>query len=358
MFGRCVTAARRVLCIMVLPCLLPFGLWAGESIDVSVWEPPFDFENASRTTTYRPLDRATRRWRFCISYPHLKDPYWFSVNFGMTMEAKRLGAGFRLVEAGGYPFLSRQIALIRDCLATGPDALVVGTVSFNGLTPLLRTISPDVPVIAAVNDIHREGIVAKVGVSWVEMGHRTGAFLAARHPRGTAPARIALFPGPHDPEWVAFELKGFSAAIADSALQIVAMRRGDTGKEIQRNLVEDVLEETRDLDYIVGTAPTAEAAVSLLRENDLAERIAIVSFYLTHGIYRGIRRGKILAAPTDSPVRQGRLALEVATRVLEGKLIHPHLGPEIVMVDQSNVDEIDPLDSLAPVSFSPVFEIP
>jgi len=60
--------------------------WALEA-----WSPPFDFRSPTTTITYRPLERASRKWRICASYPHLKDSYWLSVNYGMVEEAKRLG---------------------------------------------------------------------------------------------------------------------------------------------------------------------------------------------------------------------------------------------------------------------------
>ncbi len=324
---------------------------------LNVWEPPFDYLNKPRLMQHTPLEKAQKPWRLCISYPHLKDSYWLSVNYGMVEEARRLGVSFRLFEAGGYPNLANQIKQIKKCVDHGADALIVGTVSFGGLTQEIIRIAKKIPVIAAVNDIDSRGISAKIGVSWVEMGAKTGAWLASRHPAGTRPVRIALFPGPKGPEWVNFVMRGFEKAIAGSAVEVVVTSRGDTGKEIQRNLVEEVLENYSSLDYIVGTAVTAEAAIGILRQRRHAKNPAIISFYFTHGVFRGIRRGRILAAPTDSPVLQGRLSIEQAVRVLENKVRHKHIGPEIFTISKTNFTGIDPRLSLAPASFSPIFEL-
>ena len=68
--------------------------------------------------------------RSCASYPHLKDSYWLSVNYGMVEEARRLGIALTVVEAGGYPNLARQIEQIKQCTAAGKvDILLVGTIS-------------------------------------------------------------------------------------------------------------------------------------------------------------------------------------------------------------------------------------
>lgn len=328
-----------------------------EGWQAEVWDPPFDYRAPSRVVEYRPAEPASRKWTVCVSYPHLKDSYWMSVNFGMVEEARRLGIALRLVEAGGYPNLERQRNQIKNCVADGADVLVVGTVSFRGLTDTIEEIAKTVPVVAAVNDIADEGISAKTGVSWVTMGARAGEFLADRHPRGSPAVKVAWFPGPSGAGWVAFVEEGFRDAIADSAVEVVVTKFGDTGKEIQLILIEEALEEAPDIDYIVGSAVTAEAAVGVLRARDLKGQIKIVADYFTHAVFRGIKRGRILAAPTDFPVLQGRLAIDQAVRVLEGTLKYPHAGPEIRMVTPETVDEIGTAGSLAPASFTPTFTV-
>ena len=132
--------------------------------------------------------------------PHLKDSYWLSVNYGMVEEAKRLGVALRVVEAGGYPNLERQIAQITEC-ARDADILALGAVSFDGLTEAVLAISQQIPVLAVVNDIADPGISAKAAVSWVTMGAVTGAYLASLHPAGTPPVKVAWFPGPRQSQW-------------------------------------------------------------------------------------------------------------------------------------------------------------
>lgn len=318
---------------------------------------PFDYASPAIATDYTPLDKAGQKWRICVAYPHLKDAYWLGVNYGMVQEATQLGVGFRLVEAGGYPNLDRQIEQIKACVAQGADALIVGTVSFDGLTPTLVQIAKTMPVIAAVNDIADAGITAKSGVSWREMGLAAAQVIAKSHPKGSAPVRLAWFPGTKGAGWVRFVEEGFRAGLADSSAQIVVVKYGDTGREIQLNLVEEVLDTYPDIDYLVGSGPMAEAAVSILRERGLAERIGIVSDYMTPAVLRGIKRGKILAAPDDFPVLQGKLAVEQAVRAIEGSLTLRHAGPRITTVSMHNVSAIDQNGTVAPASFIPVFDM-
>ena len=349
-------AAKALLVALTLAGAAP-QVSGAETWRLETWDTPFDFRSPSRVIDYEPLDKASRKWTVCASYPHLKDSYWMSVNYGMVEETRRLGVAFKLVEAGGYPNLERQRAQIKQCVASGADVLVVGTVSFKGLTDTILEIAKDIPVVSAVNDISDEGISAKAGVSWVDMGAGPGEFLARLHPRGSAPVKVAWFPGPNGAGWVPFVEEGFLNAIAGSAIEVAVTKSGDTGKEIQLILIEEAIQEQPDIDYIVGSAVTAEAAVSILRARGLTGEIKVIADYFTHPVYRGIKRRRILAAPTDFPVLQGRLAIDQAIRILEGKLTVKHAGPAIEMVTPENVDVIGPKASLAPASFLPTFTV-
>lgn len=343
----------------IIPALLLFLPYALRAEDwrVRYWDPPFDYSQPAGSAAYTPLDHAAQPWRFCIAYPHLKDAYWLSVNYGMVDEARRLGVKFRLVEAGGYPNLQRQIEQIEDCVSKGADGLIVGAVSFEGLSDMFERLSKSIPVIASVNDVADRGITAKVGISWYDMGAAAARVVAEAHPAGGDPARVAWLPGPEGAGWVKFVDAGFRDVLRDSSAQIVETLYGDTGLEIQVRLVEDVLEAHPDIDYIVGSAPTAEAAVSILRERHLENRIAIVSDYMTHAVMRGVQRGKIIAAPTDYPVFQGRLSIEMAVRAVENSLILQHAGPGIAVIRANSGETVRVSETFAPASFVPVFEV-
>ena len=329
---------------------------AADNWRLQVPRTAFDYGSGLESLDYAPLEHAGQNWHLCIAYPHLKDAYWLSVNYGMVEEAARLGVSFKLVEAGGYPNLQRQIQQTEKCVADGADALIVGTVSFAGLTATVERIAASVPVIAAVNDIADAGITAKVGVSWTEMGAEAGRIIAARHPKGAPEVKVAWFPGPEKAGWVGFVEEGFRAAIADSSAEVAVTKYGDTGREIQVRLVEEALDEVPDLNYIAGSAPAAEAAVSVLRARGLQGQVEVVSDYMTHAVYRGVLRDRIVAAPTDFPVLQGRLAVEMAVRAIEGRLQVKHAGPAIRIFDRSTMagDLLD--QTLAPASFVPVFD--
>lgn len=351
------TALRSTIATMLasLALVLSSPASLGASQQLMRWEPPFA---AARGTIVRhvPARPATRPWVLCAVFPHIKDAYWLGVNFGMIDEARRLGVEVRFLEAGGYPNLDRQRDQIRSCgMDPVVDALIVGAVSFDGLSALLQEMAQRVPVLATVNDIADDGIAAKVGVNWYDMGRAAGDYLVRHTASAREPVPIAWFPGPQGAGWVPFVDRGFRDAIAGSRIVIQATAWGDTAKALQRNLVQNMLDAHPDIRYLVGNALMAEAAVSVLRERGRQDRVSIVSTYFTPAVYRGIVRGRILAAPTDAPVLQGRLSIGQAVDLLEQRPVARHVGPVVRIVDSASLKRVALDDSLPPSLFAPQF---
>lgn len=323
---------------------------------VEVWNPPFDMSSPRTELKYVPLEKAAKRWDICVSFPHMKDAYWMAVNYGVVDESRRLGVKMQLVEAGGYTNLPKQISQIEDCVAAGADAVVIGAISFDGLNNVVAEIrKKGIPVIDVINGMSAKDLSAKSLVSFGEMGAKAGEYLVKKHPQGSKIAKVAWFPGPPGAGWVEAGNKGFLEAVQKGAITVLATKYGDTGKETQGKLVEDTLEAFSDIDYIVGTAVTAEAAQSILRARGLDKKIKILSYYFTPGVYQGIKRNRILAAPTDSPVVQGRTAIDQAIRILEEKPYEKHVGPALYVIDPSNINTFDRNTSLAPDGFKATF---
>lgn len=326
------------------------------SVELVRWEPPFSYSGRPTRFDLPPPDIATRPWQLCLVFPHIKDAYWQAVNYGVIDEARRLGVSLRIFEAGGYPNIDRQRALLRECAAMPKtDAIILGTVSFYGLSDIIEEIGRHKPVLATVNDIANDGLSAKVGVPYHEMGYQIGRYLAELHRDAASSVEIAWFPGPSKAGWVPFVDRGFREAIKGSRISIIAVGWGDTDKTLQRNLVQSTLDQYPRVKYLVGNAMMAEAAVSILRERGLEGRIGIASTYLTPGVYRGIVRRKILASPTDSPVVQARLSIDQAVCILEKRPFEKHMGPVIKILTQDNLDEVPPEESMPPPTFSPQF---
>ncbi len=365
---RCPDRCRRsvfrwfILVCLVLAWAAPVGLKADEAwypLAVDVWTPPFNEAMQRQSQQYTPLEKASKRWRIRVFIPHLKDAYWLGVNFGLIDEARRLGISLTIQEAGGYGHLAVQRQQIEAALSETPDGLIIGAISLEGLNDLVaQAADKGIPVIDLINGMSSKQIAARTAVSFKDMGFEAGSFLQKLQSQLGRPVNVAWFPGPENAGWVQAGDAGFKAAIQDSAIEIVDTRYGDTGSVAQGKLIEDVLDRHADtLDFIVGTAVTAEVAVKILRTRGLTEKIKIIAYYYGPGVHRGIRRGQILAAPSDRPVLQARIATDVIVRILEGQDYFRHVAPKVVVVDRNNIRTWDSASTLAPRGFRPIFSV-
>jgi len=326
-------------------------------VEVDVWEPPFANTLQRGIESYAPLKKAQRKWRIHVFIPHLKDAYWLGVNYGFIDEARRLGVKLSIFEAGGYDRLHIQRRQIEEGLAQKPDGLIVGAISYDGLNDILQNLHDSgTPIVDSINGISPKVITARVAADFRDLGLQTGAYLIRLQEKSEKPLSVAWFPGPKGAGWVEAGDRGFKTAIQESSVRIVASQYGDTGIAVQKKLVGTVLDRHADvLDVVVGTAATAEAAVKVLKRRGLSKRIKVLSYYYSPGVHRGIRRGKILAAPTDQPVLQARIAVDVMVRILEKKNYFKHSAPRVMLVDGGNVKQWDSTSTLAPRGFRPIF---
>jgi protein TorT len=81
----------------------------------------------------------------------------------------------------------------------------------------------------------------------------------------------------------------------------------------------------------------------------------VLSYYFGAGVYRGIQRGTIVAAPTDQPAIQAKLSVDLMVRVLEGKTYFRHVSATVILVDSRSLPTFDLSSSLASPGFRPIF---
>ena len=342
--------------------LLTGNIQAGKiwyPVEVDVWEPPFNTQQLRTQRQYTPLDKSSHRWNICVSIPHLKDAYWTAVNYGLIAEARRLDVGLSLYEAGGYEHLDVQREQLEECLANDTDGLIISAISQDGLQDLVKTAADrGIPVLDLINGMSSAHLDARVAVDFRDTGFQAGTYLRELHPDSDQPVRVAWFPGPDGAAWVAAGNAGFKDALKGSPIEIISTRMGDTGLATQSQLIERVLDEHTDtLDYIVGTAVTAEAAVDSLRRRGLSKQIKVLSYYYSPAVHRGIKRGNILAAPSDQQALQARIAVDVMVRMLEKQDYLKHVAPRVVLIEGSMQRDWDSSTTLAPRGFRPIFSI-
>jgi protein TorT len=297
--------------------------------------------------------------KICAVYPHLKDSYWLSINFGMTEQAKQRSIELKILEAGGYQNTDEQLRQIEQCIHWQARAILVGSVNFEQLNQKLAQVNQHTPIFALVNEIATPNISGRTGVSWYQMGYKLGEYLVNYHKKNSrsTPAKLAWFPGPKSGGGSVQSTKGLKVAIANSPIEIITIQHGLNEKITQFSLLKNTLQKYNNIDYLAGNAVMAEMAINEVAHLPKTQQPQILSHYLSHGVYRGIKRHKILMANSDQMVLQGRMAIDQAVDYLQTGNIETQQAPRIITIDQSNINKISEELSLSPSYFKPLYSI-
>lgn len=316
------------------------SLWlslACQSLLAAEWFP-YPVQADGRILDYRPLPAAAQPWRICALLPHGKDRYWWGVAWGLDQEAQRLGVRLGIYEAGGYEHGDVQLEQFDRCVAEGADAFVVASINTYDLCSAAKVqLQAGRPVIDLINRLDCTGLSAHSRVDFADMTRATLDYLV--RVSGGRPIRVGWLPGPADAGWVQDAERGLREALAGKAITLAHGGYGPVDRSRQAKLVRELLKQHPQLDYLIGNAEAAAFAAQLVRNTGSGAQV--LSFYATERVLEQIREGQVLAAPTDSPVIQARVALDLAVRGLHGEKLPQLVSPQIEMLDAASLRHFD-----------------
>ncbi|VXC09885.1 TMAO reductase system periplasmic protein TorT [Pseudomonas sp. 8Z] len=311
--------------------------FAYQSLQAAEWFP-YPVEVDGRMQDYRPVKQAAAPWRICALLPHGKDRYWWGVAWGLSQESKRLGLRLGIYEAGGYEHAVVQREQFEQCVAQGAEAFVLAGINTYDLCPIVeQQIKAGRPVIDLVNRLECPGVSAHSRVDFANMARATLEYVVQRSV-GRA-VRVGWLPGPADAGWVQDAERGLRDALAGTSVTLAHGGYGPVDRSRQAQLVRELFKQQPQLDYLIGNAEAAAFAAQLVKNT--GAKTQVLSFYATERVLEQIREGQVLAAPTDSPVIQARIALDLAVRGLQGETLPKLVSPKIEMLDAATLGHFD-----------------
>ncbi len=326
---------KLLLATLLLPGLLAAQAERGSGPEVLV---------DGKLQRYAFLTKANKPWRLCVLLPHGKDIYWWGVSWGADEQAKQLGVQLGIYQAGGYEHLETQRQQWRECQRLGADAYILGAIQASALRPEIdAALASNKPVVDLINGI--DGAVsARSLVSFSEMAAAATQYLLRTHQ--SREFSLAWFPGPTGARWVDDGSAGLAAALRGTPVRLLDGGHGATDAKTQTTLVRALLDRHPRPDAMLGNAVAIEFASRLYAQRP-PPRPKLVAYYATENVIKHIRDGKMEAAPTDQPVLQARIAIDLAVRALQGQAIPKLVSPRIEVLDGARLKTFD-LRSLIP----------
>ncbi|MCL1137783.1 TMAO reductase system periplasmic protein TorT [Shewanella pneumatophori] len=305
----------------------------------------------SKALSLSPLKKAQQAWRICVLVPHLKDTYWTGINYGLVQQAEKLGLQLSLYEAGSYYGLDKQLSQLDNCMQQDFDAIIIGSVSPNLLKDYAKPITK--PITALVNRLSHDKVTTRIGVNWYQMGVK-----AAEHVKQVAnkPMTIALLTGPDKLGGSDSVEQGLIATLKGSQVTVSAVHHADNNRNLYRDELEALLDKQTP-DYILGSAVAIEAGISIVRQYQLTDKVKLISSYLSPAVLRGIYRGKVEFSNDDQVVLQGKLAVDITVRELQGAKPFGDIGPEIQSIYPDHINPNVLKTSLPPADYYPIYRV-
>lgn len=350
--------------VTALSTLLAAGILSGsaalaaESLEKFPVELVIDGKTQEADWHLIKKEEITKPWNICVLFPHLKDSYWVATDYGVADEIERTGTAMTLYEAGGYTNLSTQLSQMDNCIAQKFDGIILGAISADGVGPLVeKATKAGIPVIDFINGVNSPAVSAHALVSFYDLAFTTGKYIVEQA-KGE-PLVVGFFPGPQGAGWSDDAVRGFNDAIKGSTVKLAVTRRGDTGLNVQLDLINNALQTYPDINWIVGVDIAAQAGAVAVRNAGLMDQVKVAAFDIIPPVYEDIAAGGATkASPTDFTVLQGRLAVDMVLRLLEGQELQAkRAGPKPQMVTSENYKDFNLTDMFAPAGYDVKFSV-
>ena len=329
--------------------------------------PALSLDYPGVDTSWPERVTAKRTYDLGYSFPHLMDPYWISVLYGVIDEARLCGVDVTAFTAGGYGEITRQISQVESLVEMKVDAILASVVSYEALNPVLEeAVAGGIPVILLINDNSMDSPAGKSCCMYYYNGERS-ADIVIEHAKERLDAGEAVtagfFPGPGGLAWSTSTWLGFQARVEELELKeqinVLDVKWGLSEKAVQLSLIEPFLSAYPEVDYIIGNTVFADAAILPVEAIGRTGKTHIVSTYMAQPVYIGLKEGNIIGAPQEWQQFTGRLAVQMAIRVLHGE--EPGVDfpfqwvPKLTMLTPENVVDYPWELQFEPEGWEPVF---
>ena len=328
----------------------PFTNLPAESFKVlnvsNLGDPAVQGDETEVPGTYNSIDKVSKSWKIAVLFPNVFDSYWLATNYGNVMEAKRDHASMQLFDAGGYTNLATQVTQLDTAIAQGYDAIIIGAISATGLNAgIKKAHDQGIPVIDVINGINSPDVSGHAIVSFYDLAKMTAEYIIKTS--NGKPINVGFFPGPAGAAWSDGATNGFLDTIKGTNVKVVVTRRTDTAQTALLPAEQDALTTYPEINAIVGVDSAAQTGVTVVRQAGKEGQVKVYAFDQIIPVWEGIVAGTIVASPTDYTAIQGKMAVDMAVRLLEGeKLPYISSGPQAVMVTKDNAQTLNYDDML------------
>ncbi len=273
-----------------------------------------------------------------------QDQYMKTVQMGMAATAK--ATGVELLDANSDNKLEKETQLIDTYIARGVQAIALTPLSADASIPAIqKAIDAGIIVVTFGTTVNSDLPSASITSSNIDLGNNTGmeasAFLNAFAPGRKVKIATVAFKSLL-PEQSNDRVDGFLAKVSDQVEVVSAQDAWLTEKAIA--VVSDILTANPDIELIYAANEGGTiGAVQAVKKAGLEGKVFVFGIDGTEQLANMLLDpDNVLQAVTaQQPFEVGRLAVEAANAVLDGKTVEKDQSVPVLSLSRNNPDGVN-----------------
>ncbi|RPF33674.1 substrate-binding domain-containing protein [Streptomyces sp. TLI_185] len=277
---------------------------------------------------------AAKDQKIGLALSTLNNPFFVQIRAGAQQEAKKLGIDLTVTDAQNDA--SQQANQLQNFTSEGLGTIIVNAVDSDAVTPAAKAVNKSgIPLVAvdrAVNNADTAALVASDNV--------TGGRLAAKSlaDRLGGKGTIVVLQGQAGTSASRERGAGFTEGLkAYPGIKVVAEQPADWDRTKGLDVMTNLLQAHPGIDGVF--AENDEMALGAIKAlgGKAGKSVAVIGFDGTPDGLSAVKAGTLYASVAQQPTELGRIAVQNAVKVAEGKNVTKSVMVPVKVVTKENV---------------------
>lgn len=287
------------------------------------------------------LGVAAAEGNFKVGYtcPTLNNPFFVSMMEGAQLAADE--RGIELVALGADNDITKQVSQVEDFIAQGMDAILVQTVDTTGIvTAIEQANEAGIPVITTAETPTGGEIVCAIAFDSYESGYNGGQYIASKL---NGKGNVVELVGVLGQETSRQKSEGFQAAISEyPEMSVLASQPAEYDRATAMSVMENMLQTFDEIDAVyAANDEMALGAAQAIEAAGLTGKIFVMGNDGTSEALEAVANGTLGATNATPGYIQGYIAVDIASRYLNGETVPATISEKNTVIDLDNLADAE-----------------
>jgi ribose transport system substrate-binding protein len=266
-----------------------------------------------------------------LSISTLNNPFFVSLRDGAEAEANAKGIKLITVDAEDDP--AKQIAGVEDLIQKKIKILLINPTDSDAVANVVKEATADgIKVISLDRRVNGAEVSAHVGSDNAAGGKMAADFLLEKI---GGKGNVVELEGTPGSSAARERGEGFDSVIDGKAgVKVVARQPADFDRAKGLSVMENILQRSKNVQGVF--AQNDEMALGTIRaiEEDGLKNVVVVGFDATADGVAAVKAGKLAGTVQQKPELIGKMAVDAAQSLIEGKTVDKEIPVPLALVTQ------------------------